>query len=205
MAQCRVWDRKRWQDKRAEYDVPKGAARVSVGDALDKFHKDRAKGPQAALKACTELKKVLDNYMKTVAKLKPSKKGEKYSEWAAYVKKMLYGNVTDYEQGLQQEERAEQEYGRCYAQAVKDLRRIKTEFEQFNGQGKFKPSNGAKAEDNLGKLIGWATTLANINPKLKADDINKYRKAVVDLQGVGWTPNVMTKLAVSLQALPAQP
>jgi hypothetical protein len=205
MAECRVWDRKKWQTKRDEYNVPKGAARVSVGDALDKFHKDRAKGSQAALKACADLKKVLDSYMKAVAKLKPTKKGEKYKEWAEYVKKMQYGNVTDYEQGLQQEARAGHEYPRCFAQAVSDLRQAKTEFEQFNGTGKFKPTHAATAEDNLGKLIGWATTLANINPKLNKDDINTYRKAVVDLQGVGWTPNVMTKLATGLQGLPANP
>jgi hypothetical protein len=118
---------------------------------------------------------------------------------------MLRGHVTDYERGLQQEAQAAHEYPRCYEQAVRDLRQVKSELDDWNGKGKFKPADAHDAEENLGKLIGWASTMANISPRVDKADVDTYRKAVVKLQGSSWTANVMTNLATALQGLPPKP
>ena len=203
MAECRVWDRKRWQSERTTYKIPKGAGGigVSVGDALDKFHKERAKNHQSALKACDPLEKQLTSYAKKVAKLKPSSKGERYADWAKLVESRLIGNLKDYKRGLQQEAQAVQQYPRVYAQAVADLREIKTEREEWTGDGTFVPTNAKDAAANFGKLAGWATVVASSSPALSMDAARKHHKAFQDLEAVGWTMNVLNQLARTMQAM----
>jgi uncharacterized protein YhaN len=65
-----VWDRKTWQAVRNGCNVPKGAAKVSVGDALAKFHAANAKSLVDGWAAMERLIKVVNSY---VAELKTKK------------------------------------------------------------------------------------------------------------------------------------
>jgi type I site-specific restriction-modification system R (restriction) subunit len=206
--QCRVWDRKTWQQERDGKNVPKGAAKVSVGDALDKFHKARVKGPEAAVAAAADLKKVVDLYVATIAKAKPKQAGakaEKYGDLQKRIASNLAANLKDYTDANRELIEIRRRYKTDYEAAALEVRQLGAEFIQWQRtqQGEFTPTNAKKAKDAIAQLrkdVGGAKELSS-----KVTD--KHLKDITALQrqtaGDNWYPGLVNGLIDCVKELPA--
>jgi len=196
-----VWDRKRWTDTERKENgkkVPSGVAKVSMGGALDKFHKDSAKGLKQAKAASAQLAKTATDYADQIAK--------KYPKLSKRIKDRLIGyELVEFNKHVNSAAARVSDYPAAHTKAVHEMQRVGAEFiqwEKAGSTGAFKPTNGKAAE---------AALVAFINPLRAATyDTDKVKKAVGDrydhvVQGIdaGWTKQKVEWIIDALAHLPA--
>ncbi|HKC28957.1 MAG TPA: hypothetical protein VKB75_13175 [Jatrophihabitans sp.] len=221
-----AWTRTHWQGVRDGYNVPKGAARVSVGDALDKYHKNRLKSPEAGIAAANELLKTLDAYQTALKKAKPKHTGakeEKYKELDARIARILYINVQQDRKVYNDMIARAKSYSAHHAAASRELQQAAGEFinwkkraeheeqeaeeeEGTSGSGErtFTPSNARKAKVAFGVLVDDLQTLEAMGGKITEQHYKALNGAVRQLAGDNWYEGAINSLIrVMTKDLPA--
>lgn len=138
--------RKEWQTLRDKNKVPKGAAKVSIGDDIDAVHKTFSLATISSnQKATDKLVKDLDVYITTVKK--------KYPAFEGIVTKEVRKKATDHLRFLADQVKAKTEYYPRYS-AVQDA------YKNLNaGNGKMKDVTKA-----MERLLGCLAAFALVDP-----------------------------------------
>jgi hypothetical protein len=138
--------RKEWQTLRDKNKVPKGAAKVSIGDDIDAVHKTFSLATISShQKATDKLLKDLDVYIATVKK--------KHPDFEAIVTKELKKKVDAHMRIVSDEIKAKTEYYPRYSAVV-------TAYKALDS-GKGRPKDVAKAME---RLLGCLATFALVDP-----------------------------------------
>lgn len=143
-----LWTRAQWQKERDKAGVPKGAAKVSMGDAIDRFHKANAKGVRDGVKAAQSLQKDLQAYKTAVQK--------KYKPWHDRLVRMFEYDITSYLSDTAKLVPAVQAYSAKHTAATNEVRQLGAEFIHWEGDGAngtFKPSNEKAAVKALTEFV----------------------------------------------------
>jgi len=198
-----VWDRKRWTDTERKEDgkkVPSGAAKVSMGGALDKFHKDSAKGLKQAKAASALLAKTATDYADQIAK--------KYPKLSKRIKARLIGyELAEFDKNLNSAAARVREYPEAHKKAVNEMQRVGAEFiqwEKAGATGSFKPTNGKAAEKALVEFINPLRAASYATDKVKKAVGDRYDHVVQGIDA-GWTKQKIEWVIDTLSHLPAKP
>lgn len=148
--------RKEWQTLRDKNKVPKGAAKVSIGDDIDAVHKTYSLATISSnQKATDKLVKDLDLYIATIKK--------KYPAFEAVVTKEVKKKADSHLRFVADQLKAKTEYYPRYSA-------VQTTFKELTG-GKGKPKDVAKAME---RLLGCLAAFALVEP----DNWDKKRQGL---------------------------
>ena len=143
--------REAWQKLRDTNKVPKGAAKVSIGDAIAKVHKSFSPtSVDANVKDTKQLIKDLDAYINTVKAKHPS--------FEAVVKKDVKKKAEDHLRFMEDIVKARVEYYPRYSAALEEWKGFKT-----SGKGKLKD-----VAAKLQRLKGCVDAFAMLDTKWEA-------------------------------------
>ncbi len=158
-----VWDRKKWQTERDKAGIAKGAcSKVSVGDELDKFHKEFAKGYSKYKEATQRLIDKIDIY---AAALDKSKKPDE-KKWAGHVRTVIVDRCTEMMKDFDLIEKARGDYNKGVQIAKAAWPKVKTEallwLTNSDGEPLKVPQmkafvTGLQAVDTHGRRLRYAT------------------------------------------------
>jgi hypothetical protein len=149
-------NRKEWQTLRDKNKVPKGAAKVSIGDDIDAVYKTFSLATMSShQKATDKLVKDLDVYIATVKK--------KYPAFEAVVTKELKKKADAHLRFVSDEIKAKTEYYPRYSG-------VQTAYKDLTA-GKGKPKDVTKAME---RLLGCLATFALVEP----DNWDKKRQGL---------------------------
>ena len=183
-----VLDRKQWQTKRDAAGVPKGAAKVSIGDSIDPVHKSFSL--KTAAKNVQDTDKLLANlesYKKAIDK--------KYPKFVAEVDKILK-NARAHKRTMEDIVKAEAGYlkqvrnteavfifGKGNKWPAKVLKELAAQFTKTKG---FLDAMGL-IDDNWAKLAkeagGWMNKCENLKTAPSDDDVKKMQAFIDNCTG----------------------
>src|SRR3954447_8287798 len=158
-----LWTRQQWQKERDTAKVPKGAARVSMGDAIEKFHKANAKGVREGVAAAQALKKDLEAYKAAVK--------TKYKPWHDRIVKMLEYDINSYLSDTAKLAAVVKTYTAKHTPAIDAVRQLGAEFIQWErdgSQSKFKPTNADAAGKTLTAFVDVVKKIPFYTDKISA-------------------------------------
>lgn len=198
-----LWTRAQWQAARADKAkngevIPKGAARVSMGDALDKFHAANAKGVREGIKAAQALKKDVAAYKAAVK--------TKYPKWYTRVEKQVEYNVDAYLHDTSVLPGYVGTYPARYKAANGAMMQLGAEFIQWekNGSnGKFKPSGEKAALKALTDLLEAVKKMPYYTDKITSVQAKTFDQTVYAATGGVWNKKTVEGLLKQVAELPA--
>jgi hypothetical protein len=198
-----VWTRATWVKERdglkTGQKVPQGAAKVSMGDALDKFHKRSAKGAKEGKAAADELQRTIDSYLKAIQ--------TKYPKLHKRLQDRLVGvELAGYLAEVNNVAKAVQLYPARHAKAVEEMQTVGAEFirwEQQGGNGSFKPTNAKTAGKALEQFQGPLAYIPYYSDKVKRADVKKFDGAVMTAAGGLWNKPTVDGILRILPTFPA--
>jgi hypothetical protein len=194
-----IWTRVEWQQKRDELKVPKGATKVSMGDALDKFHKANAKGAREGMKALTELKRVCSVYRTTVAK------NPKYKPLGDKIERTLEYNINSYAKSAQLIESMIPKYSKAYEAAATELRQAAVElmnWEKAGKKGTFKPTNLSTLTKKLQELLFVVEKMPFVTDRIKVADAKVFDRTFYAFSGGAVNAATINSLVDQLKKFP---
>jgi hypothetical protein len=189
-----LWTRDEWRKARADKSkngvaVPQGAAKVSIGDALDKFHKANAKGIQPGEVAAKELKKDLVVYLTAVK--------AKYPQWHKRVEGQLTA-LDNYLDSVAAVEKSKLAYPAAQKAALNDVKKLNLAYE---ATGSFDSALTKAAEKSLKALAPHVLMLPYYHNIGKAS-VAEFRTMTSQLGHVTWNAKVLDKVGRWVTALP---
>jgi hypothetical protein len=153
--EVQVYTREKWQKKRDEAKVPKGAAKVSMGDALDKFHKAAAKGFDQGEAEAKNLEKAIADYKKQIDK--------KYADFVKKVVGQIEFNLDQYTTYCKQRQTARDNFNNAY-KVIRglwpSLKTTYAKWKEAGSQGSFKDKDIKNLADCFLKAGAAAKGLA---------------------------------------------
>jgi hypothetical protein len=194
-----IWTRTEWQQKRDELKVPKGATKVSMGDALDKFHKANAKGAREGMKALTELKRACSVYKTAVAK------NPKYKPLGDKIERTLEYTINTYAKSVQKIEEMVPKYAKAHEAAATELRRAAVElmnWEKAGKQGTFKPTNLATLTKKLQELLFVVEKMPYVTDRISVADAKLFDKTFYAFSGGAVNATTINSLVDQVKKFP---
>lgn len=196
-----VWTRQKWQQERDAQKVPKGAAKVSMGDALDKFHKAADKGIKTGVPAADALRKAIATYKSAIK--------AKHKAFHDRIERQLEHYVNAYVTDAGKLTTAVGQYASRREAAATQLRQVGAEFlhwEKAGGRGMgFKPTNEKAAVKAMTEFVDVVKKMPYYSDAIKADDAKAYDKAVYAASGGAWSKTGVEKLVELVKKFPASP
>ena len=198
-----VWTRQTWVAERGGAKtgekVPKGAAKVSMGDALDKFHKRSAKGAKEGKAAAAELTSTIEDYRKAIQAKYPKLAQRLHDRLVGYELKNYLAEVDNVTKALQL-------YPQRHATVIAEMQKVGAEFLQWEKQGahgSFKPSNAKEAGKALEQFQGPLAYVPYSSDKIKRADVKSFDGAVMTAAGGTWNKPTVEGLLRLLPKFPA--
>jgi len=193
-----IWNRTKWQDERKKNgDVPKGAAKVRMGDALDKFHKAAAKGLKEGRAAAEDLKKAIAVYKAAIT--------TKYSKFHDRIQKSLESNVNSYLTESKKIVDSVPDYTKLRELASTEVLIAGAEFqhwEKAGSQGTFKPSNSKKLLEALTTFLTVANKMTFYTDKITKNAATLYDRTVYAASSGTWNKPIIEGLVKQLKEFP---
>ncbi|QEL20525.1 hypothetical protein [Limnoglobus roseus] len=195
-----IWKRDKWvaeRDKKENGPVPKGAAKVSMGDALAKFHEQAPKGPKVALKSAEDLKKAIVSYKEAIK--------SKYPKFFTQVEK-LEKNVDSYVTAAKQIVDRLANYATLRQKASEQMLVAGAEFlhwEKAGSVGQFAPSNAKPLLEALKAFITAVQSATFCNDKITKDASKTFDRTVYAADGGAWSKATVDGLVKQLKEFPA--
>lgn len=194
-----IWTREEWRKARDDKAkngaaVPQGAAKVSIGDALDKFHKANKKGLAEGLKALTALEAALDTYQKTVK--------TKYPKWYARVDKVLAYSIQTFKNNTKLLPVAAKKYPTLYKSAVGALREVVDEFKASDASKKFKPKNDKAIKKALDDYLQVLVGMPYWSDKITSDQAKAAQRVITRAVDGLWDAATIEGLQKVFKSLP---
>jgi hypothetical protein len=198
-----LWTRTDWQTARADKNkngmvIPKGAARVSIGDDLDKFHAANAKGVREGIKAAQALKKDVTVYKAAVK--------TKYPKWYIRVEKQIEYNVDAYLSDTAMLPTYVKTYAARYNAANTAMMQLGADFihwEKNGSNGKFKASNEKVALKALTDLNEAVKKMPYYTDKVTLPEAKTFDQTVYAATGGLWNKKTVEGLMKQVSELPA--
>jgi hypothetical protein len=197
-----LWTRDQWQKARADTAknggvVPKGAARVSIGDGLDTFHKANKKSVADGIKAATALKKDIQVYKKAVK--------DKYPKWYTRVEKQVEYNLDAYLDDTSRLPTYVNAYKQRRNKAAEVMTQLGAEFikwEKAGSNGKFKPTGEKPAVKALTDLVECVKKMPYYTDKITPGDAKKFDQTVYSASSGLWNKPTVDGLMKQVAELP---
>lgn len=197
-----MWDRAGWVAARDNKGmkggaVPKGAAKVSLGDAIEKFHKAAAKGVREGYKSGADLQKTLDAYKKAVA--------VKYPQILDPIKKKLENHLKGYMDNAKKIVEYLGQYSKNHAAATQQLFIAGLEYQKWEkagSQGKFKPSNAKKLTDAVKLFLTSVQSALFTSDKFTRAEMKALDAHVLKADGDDWSKSTVHGLIDKIKVFP---
>lgn len=198
-----LWTRSDWQRERANTKkngvvIPKGAARVSIGDGLDKFHAANAKGVREGIKAAQALKKDVVIYKAAVK--------TKYPQWYTRVEKQVEYSVDAYLHDTAMLPGYVSTYPRRHKAANDAMFLAGAEFIKWGKDGKppkdFKPSNAKTAVKALTDLLEAVKKMPYYTDKITSAQAKTFDQTVYAASAGKWNKTTIEGLMKQVADLP---
>jgi hypothetical protein len=198
-----VWTRQTWVKERdglkTNQKVPQGAAKVSMGDALDKFHKQSAKGAKEGKAAAADLQRTIDVYLKAIQ--------AKYPKFHKRIQDRLLGfELKNYLAEVANVANAVKLYPPRHAKAIEEMQKVGAEFvrwEQQGSTGSFKPTNAKDAGKALEQFQGPLAYIPYYSDKIKRADVKAFDGCVMTAAGGLWNKPTVEGILRILPTFPA--
>jgi len=187
----RIWKRDRWVKERADNKVPKGAVSgVSMGDELDKFHKEVVKGVKEGKAAAEKLKTALTKYTNGIK--------TKYKAFFDRIKARIAADVDTYISDATKVLAVVPTYSKVREEASTQLLIAGAEFQHWQkagSQGKFKPSNENVLLAKLKAFNDACLVLIYYTDKINEADSKTFDRTYYFVTGGGaWNSPTVSKL-----------
>lgn len=195
-----IWSRERWvkeRDDKKNGPVPKGAAKVSMGDAIKKFHTAAAKGLKEGLKEAGELKKTIATY-KAAIKVK-------YPVFHKLIETRLEPNLNSYLTEGQKVMDGVKDYAKLREAASTAVLVVATEFhlwEKAGSNGKFTPSNLKKARADLSAFVTAVEKATFYNDTISKSVLELFNKTVYAFDGGALGKATIDGLVTQMKTIP---
>jgi hypothetical protein len=185
--------------ERDDNKVPKGAVSgVSMGDELDKFHKEVVKGVREGKAACEKLRTAITKHTNGIK--------TKYKPFFDRIKARLAADVDTYIGDAEKVLAAVPTYSKVREEASTQLLLAGAEFQHWEkggSQGSFTPSNAKVLLPKLKALNDACLVLSFYTDKITEDDRKTFDKTVYFLDGGGaWNRPTMIKLIELVKKFP---
>lgn len=195
-----IWDRKKWQTERDKEKVPKGAAKVSMGDEIEKFHKANAKGLREGRAAAEKLLTVVAAYKKAIA--------AKHDKLAKRIDKMLVYFLNQYlkdTKGIIDAIPHYTSFHKAASETLSESARQVLEWDKQGGQGKFKPTNADATKTALSNLLTCSQRMVYVSAAVKKDVTDALDKAVYGIDGgASWKKSTVMAVVDLVAKLPSK-
>jgi enolase len=198
--QTMIWNRDRWVKERDDTKngpVPKGAAKVSMGDAIKKFHAAAAKGLKEGHKEAGELKKTIASY-KSAIKVK-------YPVFHKLIETKLEKNLDSYLTEGKKVLDGVKDYPNLRAAASTAILVTGSEFhlwEKAGSKGKFTPSNLSNAKAALSAFVTALQKATYYNDKITKAESDLFNKTAYAFDGGALNKPTIEGLVKQLKELP---
>jgi hypothetical protein len=192
-----LWTRTKWQEERDKLKVPKGAARVSMGDSIEKFHKANAKGLKDGVAAATALKKALVTYKAAIK--------AKYKPFYDRIERQFEYELDHYLSDSARLGVVAKTYTATHTTATDAVRQVGAEFiqwEQAGSNGTFKPSKEKATNDALTKFVDVVKKMPYFTDKIKKADALTFDRTVYAATGGSWNKKTVDGLMKQMAAFP---
>lgn len=196
----KVWTRKKWTEERDKKDngpVPKGAAKFSMGDVIDTFHKSAAKGAQEGIKAVEALLSKIGEY-KNATKAK-------YGKFVGVIEKEFEAKAKDYRDEAKKIAESIAAYASKYSAVASELA---TAVKEALGKGKMKPEDvfvpgNAKALTTaLSNFVNVASNVPFYNDKITLDSFKKIQGPLIKAEANRWLRGDLDQLVKMMSEAP---
>jgi hypothetical protein len=195
-----IWTRERWRterDKKENGPVPQGAAKISMGDMLKKFHEAAAKGVKEGRKSGEELKKAIGVYKAAIK--------TKYPKFKDLIEKKLEKNLDSYLEAAKAILEVTVKYSSLRESASTEMLVAGAEFqhwEKAGSQGTFKPSNSKKLMTALSAFLTAVDKATFCTDKITENAAKLFNNTIRAADGDVWNKPTIEGLVKQLKELP---
>jgi hypothetical protein len=194
-----VWNRERWvkeRDDKKHGPVPKGAAKVNMGESLAKFHKLADQGVKAGYPAIAGLKKTIETYKGAVK--------TKYPVFHKLIEDKLEKALENYAKESKAIVDGVGNYGNLREAASAQMLVAGAEFQHWEKtkQGDFKPSNEKKLVEALNAYYTVLEKATFYSDVVTLKQFRGFKNIAMGAVGGDWSKKVVDELVKQLKELP---
>jgi hypothetical protein len=170
-----------------------------MGDALDKFHQQSAKGAREGKAAAAELQQMIDKYLTAIQPKYPKLHKRLQDRLVGYELKNYLGEVNNVANAVKL-------YPQRHAKAVAEMQKVGAEFIRWEKQGStgsFKPTNAKDAGKALEQFQGPLSYIPYYSDKIKRTDVKAFDGCVMTAAGGLWNKPTVEGIMRILPTFPA--